>query len=281
MSPNVPTPQTSNAATVQNNFTPLNNQLLNWDLDIVKDRVSRGVPITDMVADIGNDMVVKYGCRVRPEEARAIQVVATKTSGIPVPRVYGVIRDHDTSITYIVQEKLKGTPLVDLLPTLSELEFDVVADQLRDILRALSSLDTAGPMGTFGHNHYNFVFHRFTAYGDWVTPTTKEFVERLPKLLAASPLSFSATDRGSSGGPYDFGRNPIFSHGDFVPENILIHEGRVSGIIDWEHAGWYPYFWNDYVARRRMKLPKFRDGKWQAMVEKIMASYPSSILYLR
>ncbi len=225
-----------------------------------------------MVADIGDGMVVKYGLRVRPQEAQATELVATKTSGVSVPKVYSVLCDDDTSITYIVQEKLKGTLLVDLLPTLSELEFDIIADELRDILRALSSLDSCGPMGTVGRNHYNFVFHRFAPYGDWVTPSTKEFVERLPNLLAASELSFKPP---TSCRPFDYGRNPIFSHGDFVPENILIHEGRVSGIIDWEHAGWYPYFWNDYVARRRMKLLKFRDGKWQAMATKIMASYPN------
>ncbi|KAF8918669.1 hypothetical protein CPB85DRAFT_1249469 [Mucidula mucida] len=66
-------------------------------LGTVKDHVSRGIPITDMVADIGDGMVVKYGLRVRPEEAQATELVATKTSGVPFPKY---------------TEKLKGTLLV-------------------------------------------------------------------------------------------------------------------------------------------------------------------------
>ncbi|KAK3305121.1 uncharacterized protein B0T15DRAFT_484840 [Chaetomium strumarium] len=35
----------------------------------------------------------------------------------------------------------------------------------------------------------------------------------------------------------------VFSHGDFYMHKILVHEGHVSGLIDWETAGWYPEYW--------------------------------------
>ncbi|RMZ68425.1 kinase subdomain-containing [Pyrenophora seminiperda CCB06] len=37
--------------------------------------------------------------------------------------------------------------------------------------------------------------------------------------------------------------SPKFTHGDFNPCNVLVHEGRVVGIIDWEFSGWYPPYW--------------------------------------
>jgi len=35
----------------------------------------------------------------------------------------------------------------------------------------------------------------------------------------------------------------VFTHGDFGPANIIIKDGRVAAILDWEMAGWYPDYW--------------------------------------
>ncbi|KIY64177.1 hypothetical protein CYLTODRAFT_425460 [Cylindrobasidium torrendii FP15055 ss-10] len=34
-----------------------------------------------------------------------------------------------------------------------------------------------------------------------------------------------------------------FAHSDLNPTNILIKDGRLAAIIDWEMAGWYPEYW--------------------------------------
>lgn len=35
----------------------------------------------------------------------------------------------------------------------------------------------------------------------------------------------------------------VFAHGDFRPQNIMVKDGIVTGIIDWELSGWYPEYW--------------------------------------
>lgn len=36
----------------------------------------------------------------------------------------------------------------------------------------------------------------------------------------------------------------VFTHADLNLRNILVDEmGRISGIVDWECAGWYPEYW--------------------------------------
>ncbi|KAE8308125.1 hypothetical protein BDV41DRAFT_581712 [Aspergillus transmontanensis] len=35
----------------------------------------------------------------------------------------------------------------------------------------------------------------------------------------------------------------VFTHADLHPSNILIDRGRLSGIVDWECAGFYPKYW--------------------------------------
>jgi thiamine kinase-like enzyme len=35
----------------------------------------------------------------------------------------------------------------------------------------------------------------------------------------------------------------VFTHADLRPVNIIIKDGHVAAIIDWELAGWYPEYW--------------------------------------
>jgi len=44
--------------------------------------------------------------------------------------------------------------------------------------------------------------------------------------------------------PFDYSRSVVFSHGDLVPENILVDSttGQIIGLTDLEFAGWHPYF---------------------------------------
>ena len=37
--------------------------------------------------------------------------------------------------------------------------------------------------------------------------------------------------------------NIVFTHADFRPTNVIVKDGHVAGIIDWEMAGWYPEHW--------------------------------------
>lgn len=55
----------------------------------------------------------------------------------------------------------------------------------------------------------------------------------------------------------------VFTHGDLTPRNIMVQEGRITGIIDWETAGWYPDYW-EYA--NIMKPSKDRD--WMSWMDR-------------
>jgi aminoglycoside phosphotransferase (APT) family kinase protein len=38
----------------------------------------------------------------------------------------------------------------------------------------------------------------------------------------------------------------VLAHGDLHQANIMVKDGKITGLIDWEFAGWYPEYW-DYV----------------------------------
>ena len=35
----------------------------------------------------------------------------------------------------------------------------------------------------------------------------------------------------------------VFTHGDLNPRNILAENSRITGIVDWENAGFFPEYW--------------------------------------
>ena len=41
-----------------------------------------------------------------------------------------------------------------------------------------------------------------------------------------------------------------FTHADLHGANILVRDGRLAGIIDWEHAGWYQEYWELTMLER-------------------------------
>ncbi|OBT73387.1 hypothetical protein VF21_07673 [Pseudogymnoascus sp. 05NY08] len=47
----------------------------------------------------------------------------------------------------------------------------------------------------------------------------------------------------------------VLTHGDLNLGNIMVHDGHVSGIIDWEHAGYLPDWWEHACAVNWIQEP--------------------------
>lgn len=49
-----------------------------------------------------------------------------------------------------------------------------------------------------------------------------------------------------------------FTHGDLGVQNILIRDGKIVAILDWECSGWYPEYWEYTKAHyNSVLLPEF------------------------
>jgi aminoglycoside phosphotransferase len=58
-----------------------------------------------------------------------------------------------------------------------------------------------------------------------------------------------------------------FTHGELRPHNILILNGRLSGLVDWGTAGWFPEYW-DYVGGCYI-VPE----RWAGVFHRIFSQY--------
>ena len=63
----------------------------------------------------------------------------------------------------------------------------------------------------------------------------------------------------------------LLTHSDIAPRNILVRDGKIVAILDWELSGFYPEYW-EYV--KALYLPDWEDS-WirERVVDKIMKPY--------
>ena len=82
--------------------------------------------------------------------------------------------------------------------------------------------------------------------------------ERLEKIV---PKSFNKEHR------------VVFSHGDIHVNNILCHNGKLTGLIDWECAGWYPEYWDYAICIDHIRRLPF----WVNSLRRIFPQYADEI----
>ncbi|KAK0213995.1 kinase-like domain-containing protein [Armillaria fumosa] len=204
------------------------------------------------VAEVDGDLIIRYGTRVHAGEGIAMRIVAAQTS-IPVPEVISIVEDGET--TYVIQRKLRGIRLSEIIDDLDKTTGLEIQEQLRHILAQLSYVAPLeegrqltklgkppvergdGTVDWTGGLSSVFQPSRLTSPSKFLGTTT-DLLAKLQKIGRMRP------DKAQKHLPFiDPARPLVFCHGDFCPENILIHDGAMSGIIDWEVAGWYPNFW--------------------------------------
>jgi len=77
-------------------------------------------------------------------------------------------------------------------------------------------------------------------YGDiqsLYSTMTQHISSSLETVIALEPQAIQAA----------FADKIVYVHVDLRPRNILIHNGRLSGVIDWEDSGWLPQHWQAHV----------------------------------
>lgn len=63
----------------------------------------------------------------------------------------------------------------------------------------------------------------------------------------------------------------LFAHGDHRPQNIMVKDGNVAAIIDWELSGRYPEYWD--FAKALLLLIWGWQSDWTNYVKQILQPY--------
>ncbi|KAG5993610.1 hypothetical protein E4U43_003453 [Claviceps pusilla] len=171
-------------------------------------------------------------------EYAALQLVSRHTR-VPVPMALDVV--SDSKYSYLLTSRVPGTGLGSCLDALSHSEEEALVRDLQEALSQLRAIpkriapeyaisNVLGKACFDGRieMHAHFGARKNRLVGPFVDEA--EFHNRLREIRFPNILQRE-------------GHQIVFTHGDLHSANILMHNGRLSGIIDWETAGWFPEYW--------------------------------------
>jgi aminoglycoside phosphotransferase len=189
----------------------------------------------------------------------ALQLERSQTE-IPVPRPLGLVSDTDTS--YLLTTALPGQRFGSYIDILSDHDLDLFVRDMQKFLEQLRSITRQrAPKYEIGNAIdgpcYDYRIIAARGYdkerGDFFGPFISE--EDFNDTLRTPAL----TDVFHSQG-----HEIVFTHSDNM-RNILVHNGRISGIVDRENSGWFPDYWEYTKAHYVTKLNK----RWLRVVDRI------------
>jgi len=220
---------------------------------------------------ISKHKIVKTGRRIHLTEGATMRYLAERTT-IPVPKVYCSFLHKNRA--YIVMERIQGEEIPRAWKSMSEETIEGVFAQLRGILQELRSLTPSPGTGVescVGGSLYDSRIPRGNPrFGPF--KTIQDFHFWLRKDLKPEDLKDRKKDQDWHDLQEMIKRQdkpwppPKFTHGDLNPFNILVREGKVVGIIDWEFSGWYPHYW-EYTSAWFGNVTR---TEWQGMLSRFI-----------
>ena len=170
-------------------------------------------------------------------EAAAMRFVNENTS-IPVPKVFKSDTDG-----YLFMEYIDGQPLDQAWDACTKAQRDNIVRQLRGYMAELRRV-TGNFIGSVDRSICNdqiFANCR-SEYGPY--PDEDAFRQGMAKSLRTCDGDSTWTEVVIGFvNAMPKGRGIVLTHGDLVPRNILVRDGNVVAIVDWEMAGFYPEYW--------------------------------------
>ncbi|EJT78902.1 hypothetical protein GGTG_03995 [Gaeumannomyces tritici R3-111a-1] len=255
---------------------------------LLRSRLSRGSGTCTYL--LGGKLVVKTGASVHLQEAATMRWVAENTTSVPVPKVHCAFVHKNRA--YIVMERVRGSIMGKALqqPPISDDEQarKRLLQHLRSIVQELRSIPPPpGMVGvqscTGGSLHDCRIPRDYPRFGPFNSIREFHFWLRDGFDLANYPHRDAADADDEDGmwrglkdmvalqdGPWPA---PVFTHGDLHAGNILVDRDRVSAIIDWEGAGWYPCYW-EYTQAWTLAL---MNDVWQDLLPEFMEPYPEAL----
>jgi hypothetical protein len=231
---------------------------------------------------------VKHSHGKEISEAATMRYVAAHTT-VPVPAIIDSWLDREGR-EIIVMSYVPGEDLRFLWPRLDEQQRDDILAQLANYIAQLRALPPPypgyiGPVVQGGKVYDTRIalepigpFKSVAEFNDFISiglfeseirQTPPEILERMrPRLnMHRSRLDDSCPT--------------VFSHADFAARNIRAElsgrRAKVTGIIDWEHAGWYPEWWE--FVKAQCALDSGIGNDWLVCVRKIMVPYETELRY--
>lgn len=213
-------------------------------------------------------------------EATTMQYVATHTS-MPVPKVHCTFERNGQG--YIVMDRIRGQTLHATLDSLHAASRKSIFDQLRaafDELRSLEPPSLAVQSCVGGSLSDSRIVHsddkRFGPFES--IAAFHLWLRQYRQLPLSNPLwsdeeaaAVEKMIRCQDSGSWP---PPVLTHADLHASNILVHNDKVTGIVDWDSAGWYPNYW-EYTSA--WCAANIKTEEWRHHLQCFLDTFPREL----
>ncbi|KAI8939529.1 hypothetical protein NX059_003298 [Plenodomus lindquistii] len=183
------------------------------------------------------------------------------TKHIPLLKKVLELKDDNGQYNFVVMSRAKGLPLERVWEGLSQEEKDGYADQMVAMLRELRQYTAEFPQRVDGSPLWDSMIGNCNSRKEcikvgkteeeWISNMEEELREGLSRTLKTKDKTvIEAAFQGfkktfPKGAPY------VLTHADLNLGNIMVHNGKIEAIIDWELAGYYPWWAEKYFSYQR------------------------------
>jgi hypothetical protein len=258
----------------QSSVNPLYLQAGQEVVTVLEKQMSR------LVLEWDSSWVTKSGFGVRSAEAEAMRLVSKHTD-VPVPEVLFTDFSPDEEVTdrsdffkpdfhppegMIGMTVIPGIPLEQKWDTLDNEAKESICLQLWDLISKVRNI--ARPQEIEG-------LYQCAADGSLSRDPMLEDLQKPGRPISSdSELRARIYERYIQCGGTRYenqlldmlppSERSVFTHADIAPRNVMVDEqNSVTGILDWESAGWYPEYW-EYAQIMR---PAFW-GDWSVWMDR-------------
>jgi aminoglycoside phosphotransferase (APT) family kinase protein len=200
-------------------------------------------------------------------EAQNLRFLKENTT-IPVPEL--VLEYNDNDRYFMQTERIAGTTLHSAWPSLSQNQKETIAEQTAHYLSQLRGLQSSSLQSIDNQPLYSsFLF--LDGYGKPYGPllSDDELWAALLPVLGKLPEKIRMRFRNQM----PVARPYTFTHGDLSAVNIMVKDGNVTGILDWENSGYFPVWWEFTCAT--IGLGK-EDTEWKTILRKHMPQHEAA-----
>ena len=186
----------------------------------------------DWVQRVPFGLYIKHGRGqiVPVGEAPALRLVEQYTD-VPAPRLIELLTHEN--YTYLVMTRLPGVPLLEAIDFMSYPERTQLAVDLWNSIFKFRQIPNSNTTAICSANGGPVFDYRLPGKSKSAGPFPSE--ADFNKCLITQQRLRSATHERS--------HNIYFSHADLSPSNILVCAGKLSGLVDFGCAGFYPEYW--------------------------------------
>ncbi|KAK2803491.1 hypothetical protein FQN50_006926 [Emmonsiellopsis sp. PD_5] len=229
---------------------------------------------------ISKHLIVKSDAFVDFTEAATMRFIAENTS-IPVPKIWCAFKRN--GCVYIVMERIQGDCISKGWNYRTKKSQDKLLAQLKLMIEELRSLQPPGGSsvesctgGSLFDSRKPQSDRRFGPFETiqefhlWLRGNLQPSDAEIPEQATREDWKDVEDMAAKQDRPWP---QPVFTHGDLNPSNILVRGDTVVGIIDWEFSGWYPHYW-EYTSAWCSQIMM---TEWQGLLSCFLELFPNEL----